>query len=85
MAGVIPPIFASSILAFPVTLSMWSGQASSNTVFGAWLQRVSSALGPGEPLHMILFAVLIIGFAFFIQLLCLVRRKLLIFLKSLVH
>ncbi|RWA42459.1 preprotein translocase subunit SecY [Xylella fastidiosa subsp. fastidiosa] len=65
MAGVIPPIFASSILAFPVTLSMWSGQASSNTLFGAWLQRVSSALGPGEPLHMILFAVLIIGFAFF--------------------
>ncbi len=32
MAGVIPPIFASSILAFPVTLSMWSGQASSNTL-----------------------------------------------------
>lgn len=65
MAGVIPPIFASSILAFPVTLSMWSGQAASNSVFGAWLQRAANALGPGEPLHMILFAVLIIGFAFF--------------------
>ncbi|WP_312710314.1 preprotein translocase subunit SecY, partial [Stenotrophomonas sp.] len=61
MAGVIPAIFASSILAFPTTLAMWSGQASSAT----WLQKVASALGPGEPLHMIVFAALITGFAFF--------------------
>ena len=61
MAGVIPPIFASSILAFPATLAMWSGQASSAT----WLQKVANALGPGEPLHMIVFAALITGFAFF--------------------
>ncbi|HHW4683440.1 MAG TPA: preprotein translocase subunit SecY [Xylella sp.] len=65
MAGVIPPIFASSILAFPVTLSMWSGQAAPNTLFGVWLQRASNVLAPGEPLHMMLFSILIIGFSFF--------------------
>ena len=61
MAGVIPPIFASSILAFPATLALWSGQSSSTV----WLQRISQALAPGEPLHMIVFAAMIIGFAFF--------------------
>ena len=61
MAGVIPPIFASSILAFPATLALWSGQSTSTL----WLQRVSQALAPGEPLHMIVFAAMIIGFAFF--------------------
>jgi len=62
MAGVIPPIFASSILAFPATLAMWSGQ---NSGAATWLQRISNALAPGEPLHMIVFAAMIIGFAFF--------------------
>jgi len=62
MAGVIPPIFASSILAFPATLAMWSGQNNGATT---WLQRISNALAPGEPLHMIVFAAMIIGFAFF--------------------
>ncbi|WP_454829633.1 preprotein translocase subunit SecY [Pseudoxanthomonas wuyuanensis] len=61
MAGVIPPIFASSILAFPATLAMWSGQSTEAT----WLQRISNALAPGEPLHMIVFAAMITGFAFF--------------------
>jgi preprotein translocase subunit SecY len=61
MAGVIPPIFASSILAFPATLALWSGQSTSTM----WLQRISQALAPGEPLHMIVFAAMIIGFAFF--------------------
>lgn len=61
MAGVIPPIFASSILAFPATLAMWSGQSP----MAVTLQRVSQALSPGEPLHMIVFAAMIIGFAFF--------------------
>ncbi len=64
MAGVIPPIFASSILAFPATLSMWSGQAASGGI-GSWLQKIANALGPGEPVHMLVFAALIIGFAFF--------------------
>ena len=61
MSGVIPPIFASSILAFPATVALWSGQSTSSV----WLQRASQALAPGEPLHMIILAALIIGFAFF--------------------
>lgn len=61
MAGVIPAIFASSIIMFPATASQWLGQAGSAT----WLQRLSQMLSPGEPLHMILYAALIAGFAFF--------------------
>jgi len=61
MSGVIPPIFASSLLLFPATAaSMFS---NSNEVH--WLQLVTAALGPGEPLHMLLYALLIIIFAFF--------------------
>ena len=61
MSGVIPPIFASSLLLFPATAaSMFS---NSNEVH--WLQLVTAALGPGEPLHMLLYALLIIVFAFF--------------------
>lgn len=65
MAGVIPAIFASSLLAFPATLAMWSGQAANQSSFGQVLQKVANSLGPGEPLHMIVFAALITGFAFF--------------------
>ncbi|KAF1013852.1 MAG: Protein translocase subunit SecY [Stenotrophomonas maltophilia] len=65
MAGVIPAIFSSSLLAFPATLAMWSGQAVNQSTFGQTLQKVANALGPGEPLHMIVFAALITGFAFF--------------------
>ena len=61
MAGVIPAIFASSIIMFPATASLWFAAGSESR----WLQGVSAALAPGEPLHMILFAVLIAGFAFF--------------------
>ena len=61
MSGVIPPIFASSIIMFPATATTWFGQAGQAN----WLQKVSQALSPGEPLHMILYAGLIIGFAFF--------------------
>ena len=65
MSGVIPPIFASSIVMFPATASQWFGQGSSGSQLGTWLQKISQALSPGEPLHMILYAGLIIGFAFF--------------------
>jgi preprotein translocase subunit SecY len=61
MSGVIPAIFASSIVMFPATAATWFSQSSSAT----WLQRVSQWLNPGEPLHMILYAALIIVFAFF--------------------
>ena len=61
MSGVIPPIFASSIIMFPATASTWFGQAGSAT----WLQKASQALSPGEPLYMVLYASLIAGFTFF--------------------
>ena len=61
MSGVIPAIFASSILAFPGTVALWSGQAAEAN----WLQKVANALAPGEPLYMIVFGALIAGFAFF--------------------
>jgi preprotein translocase subunit SecY len=61
MSGVIPAIFASSIIMFPATASTWFSQAGSAT----WLQKLSQALSPGEPLHMVLYAALIAGFAFF--------------------
>jgi preprotein translocase subunit SecY len=61
MSGVIPAIFASSIVMFPATAATWFSQGGSIS----WLQQVSQWLNPGEPLHMILYAGLIIGFAFF--------------------
>jgi preprotein translocase subunit SecY len=65
MSGVIPPIFASSIVMFPATASQWFGQGASSSTLQSSLQKISQALSPGEPLHMILYAGLIIGFAFF--------------------
>ncbi|MEO8486480.1 MAG: preprotein translocase subunit SecY [Betaproteobacteria bacterium] len=61
MAGVIPPIFASSIILFPATLAQWFG-AGEGTI---WLRDVASALGPGQPVHEILYAAAIIFFCFF--------------------
>ena len=61
MAGVIPAIFASSIILFPGTLAQWFGQGEQ---FG-WLADVSLALSPGQPLYVILYASAIIFFCFF--------------------
>src|SRR6187455_3581261 len=61
MAGVIPPIFASSIILFPATLASWFG-AGEGTI---WLRDVASALAPGQPVHEILYAAAIIFFCFF--------------------
>ena len=61
MSGVIPPIFASSLLMFPATAASMFNNA--NEVH--WLQVLTTALGPAEPLHMLLYAFLIIIFAFF--------------------
>lgn len=62
MAGVIPAIFASSLLLFPATLAQWLGGAEGSH---AWLQEIALAIGPGQPLNLILFAALIIFFCFF--------------------
>ena len=64
MSGVIPPIFASSIIMFPATATTWFGQAGSSG-FQTVMQKITQALSPGEPLHMILYAALIAGFTFF--------------------
>ncbi|MGP1395299.1 MAG: preprotein translocase subunit SecY [Inquilinaceae bacterium] len=60
-AGVIPPIFASSLLLLPTTLIGFSGAEASS----GWVQTISAMLGHGRPLYMILFAALIIFFCFF--------------------
>ncbi len=66
MAGVIPPIFASSLLVFPATIAQFfGGSGPTPNAFQRGLQRVAQMLSIGQPLHVILFAALIIGFAFF--------------------
>ena len=62
MAGVIPPIFASSIILLPATLVGWFGGSSEKT---SWLKDVSDTLVPGQPVHMVLYAAAIIFFCFF--------------------
>ncbi|MFO1306563.1 MAG: preprotein translocase subunit SecY [Burkholderiales bacterium] len=61
MAGVIPPIFASSIILFPATIAQWFGQGD-NTI---WLRDIAATLAPGQPIHEILYAAAIIFFCFF--------------------
>ena len=61
MSGVIPPIFATSLIMFPATAATWFSSASQMH----WLQTLTTALTPGEPSYEIIFAVLIILFAFF--------------------
>ena len=65
MAGVIPPIFASSIILFPATITSWftSGETSSPVV--SFLKDLAASLAPGEPIHALLYAVAIVFFCFF--------------------
>lgn len=66
MSGVIPAIFASSIILFPGTLVKWFGSSAGNdTLLGSWLTKISLALSPGQPLYVILYAVAIVFFCFF--------------------
>jgi preprotein translocase subunit SecY len=66
MSGVIPPIFASSLLLFPATISSFFGTSLGNeSKFGFALQSIAAALNYGQPLHLVLYALLILGFAFF--------------------
>jgi len=61
MAGVIPPIFASSIILFPASLAGWFG--SSESMY--WLKDLSGAISPGQPIYILLFASAILFFCFF--------------------
>src|SRR5579871_5452047 len=64
MSGVIPPIFASSLLLFPATVASFLGADAEGPVASA-MQSIASALGYGQPLHLVIYAVLIIFFCFF--------------------
>ncbi|MEK6209222.1 MAG: preprotein translocase subunit SecY [Pseudomonadota bacterium] len=61
MAGVIPPIFASSIILFPATLAGWFGSNEGMT----WLRDISGTLSPGQPIYVLLYASAIMFFCFF--------------------
>ncbi len=61
MAGVIPPIFASSIILFPATVASWFGTGSNM----GWLKDVSEKLAPGTPIYVLLYAAAIVFFCFF--------------------
>lgn len=61
MAGVIPPIFASSIILFPATLGDWFGRAEGMS----WLQDIAATLSPGQPLYVAFYALAIVFFCFF--------------------
>ena len=61
MAGVMPPIFASSLILFPATIAGWFGQAEGMR----WLQDLATTLSPGQPLYVLFYAAGIIFFCFF--------------------
>jgi preprotein translocase subunit SecY len=61
MAGVIPPIFASSIILFPTTIAQWLGTSESMR----WLQEIVGKIAPGEPVYVLMYALAIIFFCFF--------------------
>ena len=61
MAGVIPPIFASSIILFPASMAGWFGSNESMS----WLKDIAATLSPGQPVYVLLYALAIIFFCFF--------------------
>ena len=61
MAGVIPPIFASSIILFPASLGSWFGQGEGMS----WLRDISTTLSPGQPIYTLVYAGMIVFFCFF--------------------
>nr|WP_028008615.1 preprotein translocase subunit SecY [Solimonas flava] len=64
MSGVIPPIFASSIILFPASLVQFFG-GDAGSAAGSFLQKLANALSPGQPLYTLLYGLLIIFFCFF--------------------
>ena len=66
MAGVIPPIFASSIILFPASLGSWFGQSDGMS----WLKDIATTLSPGQPIYTLVYAGMIIFFCFFLHRAC---------------
>ncbi len=64
MAGVIPPIFASSIILFPATLSQWFAGDADGKV-GRWIKDIGATLSPGQPIYVLCYAIAIAFFCFF--------------------
>jgi preprotein translocase subunit SecY len=65
MAGVIPPIFASSIILFPATITSWFTSGDTNSGVVRFLKDLAASLAPGEPIHALLYAAAIVFFCFF--------------------
>ena len=65
MSGVIPPIFASSIILFPATITSWFTSGNVDSGFVRFLKDLAASLAPGEPIHALLYAAAIIFFCFF--------------------
>jgi len=61
MAGVIPPIFASSIILFPATLGGWFSQSEGM----GWLADITASISPGQPLYVMFYGLAIVFFTFF--------------------
>lgn len=64
MAGVIPPIFASSIILFPATIAGWFTSDSTGTA-GRFIKDLAATLSPGQPVYILLYATAIVFFCFF--------------------
>ncbi len=65
MSGVIPPIFASSIILFPATIAQWFTAGENTNMFSRFIKDLSGTLQPGQPVYIILYATAIIFFCFF--------------------
>jgi preprotein translocase subunit SecY len=65
MSGVIPPIFASSIILFPATIAQWFTSGDSTNTAVRWLKDLAATLSPGQPVYIVLYALAIVFFCFF--------------------
>ncbi len=65
MSGVIPPIFASSIILFPATIAQWFTSGETSSIAVRWLRDLASTLSPGQPVYIMLYALAIVFFCFF--------------------
>jgi preprotein translocase subunit SecY len=65
MAGVIPPIFASSIILFPATIAGWFASGDQSSGVGRFIRDLAATLAPGQPVYIMLYAAAIIFFCFF--------------------
>lgn len=65
MAGVIPPIFASSIILFPATITNWFTSNQTSNSFIHFLRNLAASMAPGELIHAVLYTIAIVFFCFF--------------------